>query len=42
MLKAKVLPGWFWGEAVNTAMYVLNQCPTKSVEGTTPFEAWYG
>jgi len=42
MLKAKGLPGWFWGEAVNTAVYVLNRCPTKSVEGMTPFEAWYG
>ncbi|CAO2168313.1 unnamed protein product [Urochloa humidicola] len=39
MLKAKGLPGWFWGEAVNTAVYVLNRCPTKSVEGMTPFEA---
>jgi hypothetical protein len=42
MLKAKGLPGWFWGEAVNTAVYILNRCPTKSVTGMTPFEAWYG
>jgi hypothetical protein len=42
MLKAKGLPGWFWGEAVNTAVYILNRCPTKSVIGMTPFEAWYG
>jgi transposase InsO family protein len=42
MLKAKGLPGWFWGEAVSTAVYVLNRCPTKSVDGMTPFEAWYG
>ena len=27
---------------MNTAVYVLNRCPTKSVEGMTPFEAWYG
>jgi transposase InsO family protein len=39
MLKAKGLPGWFWGEAVNTAVYVLNRCPMKSVDGMTPFEA---
>jgi hypothetical protein len=27
---------------VNTAVYILNRCPRKSVEGMTPFEAWYG
>ena len=42
MLKAKGLPGWFWGEAVSTAVYVLNRCPTKSVDSMTPFEAWHG
>jgi hypothetical protein len=42
MLKAKGLPRWFWGEAVNAAVYVLNRCPTKSVDGMTPFEAWHG
>jgi transposase InsO family protein len=42
LLKAKGLPGWFWGEAVLTAVYLLNRAPTKSVEGMTPFEAWYG
>jgi hypothetical protein len=26
---------------VNTAVYVLNRCPTKSVEGMTLFEAWH-
>jgi hypothetical protein len=42
MLKAKGFPGWFWGETVNTAVYILNWCLTKSVTGMTPFEAWYG
>jgi transposase InsO family protein len=42
MLKAKGLPGWFWGEGVNAAVYVLNRCSTKSVDGMTPFEAWHG
>jgi hypothetical protein len=42
MLKGKGLPGWFWGEAVNTAVYVLNRCLTKSVDGMTPFEVWHG
>jgi hypothetical protein len=42
LLKAKGLSAWFWGEAVNTAVYLLNRVPTKAVEGKTPFEAWYG
>lgn len=42
LLKAKHLPCWFWGEAVNTAVYLLNRAPTRSVQGKTPFEAWYG
>jgi hypothetical protein len=42
MLKAKKLPNWLWGEAVMTAVYVLNRTPTKSVDGVTPFEVWYG
>jgi hypothetical protein len=41
MLKVKGLPGWFWSETVNAAMYVLNRCPMKSVDGMTPFEAWH-
>jgi hypothetical protein len=31
-----------WGEAVATMMYVLNCSPTKSVDGMTPFKAWFG
>ena len=42
MLKAKGLPGRLWGEAVATAVYLLSRCPTKSVEGMTPFQAWHG
>jgi hypothetical protein len=42
MLKAKSLSGWFWGEVVNVIMYVLNMCPTKSIDGMTLFEAWHG
>jgi hypothetical protein len=41
MLKAKGLPGWFWGKAVNAAMYVLNMCPMKSTSGMTSFEVWH-
>jgi hypothetical protein len=43
MLKAKGLPGWFWGEVVNAVVYVLNRGgPTKSVDDMTLFEAWHG
>jgi hypothetical protein len=41
MLKAKGLLGWFWGEVVNAVVYVLNRCPTKSVDGMTSFKAWH-
>ena len=42
LLKAKGLPGWLWGEAVATAVYLLNRSPTKGVKGMTPYEAWFG
>jgi hypothetical protein len=42
MLKAKRVPLRFCGEAVYTAVYVLNRSYTRAVDGQTPFEAWYG
>lgn len=39
LLKAKDLPDDFWGEAVATAVYLLNISPTKVVWNTTPLEA---
>ncbi|CAL8165494.1 unnamed protein product [Prunus armeniaca] len=36
------MPLEFWAEAVNTAVYVLNRCPTKALEKKTPFEAYSG
>jgi hypothetical protein len=41
-MKAKGVPARFWGEAVTTAVYLLNRSPTKSVHGKTPFEVWHG
>jgi IS30 family transposase len=32
----------FWAEAVNTVVYIKNQCPTKAFESKTPQEAWTG
>src|ERR1041385_1846755 len=42
LLKSKNMPGVFWGEAVTTAVYLLNRAPTKAVIGKTPYEAIYG
>lgn len=39
MLADSGLPKLFWAEALATAVYLRNRCPTKSVEGKTPFEA---
>lgn len=36
------LPSSFWGEAINTANYIRNRCPSRSIEGGTPFEKWTG
>ena len=40
ILKEKNLPRVFYGETVNTSLYLLNKIPTKSLEGETPNEAW--
>jgi hypothetical protein len=42
MMKAKGVPGRFWGEAVHTMVYLLNRSPTKALNAVTPYEAWYG
>ncbi|CAJ2647891.1 unnamed protein product [Trifolium pratense] len=42
MLKSKGLPKCYWGEAVNTAAYVLNRCPTKRLKDNTREELWTG
>jgi hypothetical protein len=41
LLKSKGMPAEFWGEAVPTAVYLLNRSPTKSLQGRTPYETWY-
>jgi hypothetical protein len=42
MFKAKGLPGTFWGEAVTTAVYVLNRSTSKGAGGKMPYELWTG
>jgi len=41
MLKSMQVPAKFWGEAVLTAVYILNRSPTRSLKNKTPFEDWY-
>ncbi|KAI5317846.1 hypothetical protein L3X38_037553 [Prunus dulcis] len=42
MLHEKCIPYEFWAEAVNTAVYLLNRCPTKALNRVIPFEAFTG
>lgn len=42
LLKQRGMPAIFCGEAVMTAVHLLNRSPTKSLEGKTPYEAWHG
>nr|GFB49048.1 copia-type polyprotein [Tanacetum cinerariifolium] len=42
MLKTKKMPKEFWAEAVDCAVYLLNRCPSKSLDNKTPQEAWNG
>jgi len=32
----------FWADAVATACYIRNRCPSSSLGGVTPFEKWTG
>lgn len=34
------LPNTYWGEAVSTAVHLLNKSPTKDEFNKTPLEAW--
>jgi len=36
------LPPRFWAEAVNTANYLRNRCPTTCLDGKSPYEVWHG
>jgi hypothetical protein len=41
LLKQRGMPAVFWGEAVVTAVYILNCSPTKALNDRTPYEAWH-
>ena len=38
------LPKTLWGEAILTATYIINRCPTKALKDVqkTPIEVWSG
>jgi hypothetical protein len=42
LLKQRGMPAVFWGEAMVTAVYILNRSPTNALNGRTPYEAWHG
>ena len=41
LLSDSNLPKSFWAEALATVTYLNNISPTKAVENSTPYEAWY-
>ncbi|MCI30598.1 retrovirus-related pol polyprotein from transposon tnt 1-94, partial [Trifolium medium] len=42
MLLGAGLPKSFWGEAVTTAAYLINICPSTGIDLKTPMEVWSG
>jgi hypothetical protein len=42
LLRQRGMSAGFWGEAVVTAVYILNRSPTKALSRMTPYEAWHG
>nr|GEU97808.1 retrovirus-related Pol polyprotein from transposon TNT 1-94 [Tanacetum cinerariifolium] len=42
MLKTKKMPKEFWAEVVDCVVYLLNWCPSKSLDNKTLQEAWNG
>ena len=40
MMASKKLSNEYWVEAVTTAVYIMNRCPTKSVKNKVSQEAW--
>ena len=41
MLQSQLSPS-FWAEALSTANYIRNRCPSRALEGETPFKYWTG
>jgi transposase InsO family protein len=41
MIQSQVSPS-FWAEAISTANYLTNRCPSRSINGQTPHKLWTG
>lgn len=41
MLQTKGLRNKYWADATRIVVYILNRSPTSSLEGVTPYDAWY-
>ena len=35
------VPLFLWAEAISTAVYIHNRCPTAALKNTTPYECWF-
>lgn len=42
MLHDKGMPYYLWAEVEHIVVYILNRCPTKSLDNITSFEAYSG
>jgi hypothetical protein len=42
LLKQRGMLTVYWGEAVMTAVHLLNRSPTSALDDKTPYEAWHG
>ena len=42
MIEAKYLSPKLWYEAIKCVSYIQNRAIHKSVDGKTPYEAWFG
>lgn len=40
MLLQSKLPPSFWAEAVMTACYIRNRCPTRALQDRVPYTTW--
>jgi hypothetical protein len=36
------IPNFLWADAVSTACYIRNRCPTTALNGNTPENVWSG
>jgi hypothetical protein len=41
MIQSQLSPS-FWAEAISTANYLRNRCPSRSINGQTPHKLWTG